>query len=254
MTFEELKILPDFCEAASLRLFIGFRLKKNDSATEFVIHEIPLYVEQKNTDGFGKNDFVHFEFFPPENTFSLGNFTCWLTFGGEFSEKPLRKVGFINRKANTVSGFCRYRSHRIFGKTRNLKALIIYPDEFAEFADSLNNLHERNLGIEGETVNQEDIFDQFGETPEAVRDYIESRYNENPELEYVILLGSGTEEWELAIPKNKIITFNGSDDDFVDFNSDNRPELSIGRIPAQNVSEMELIFERIKKYMEEPNL
>ena len=254
LNFNELKMLPSFCNSASLRLFTGFRLKEGDKKSKFEIREIPLFISANEEDNFQKNDFIRFEFSFPENAGFFGNAVCWLTFGGNFSGTPLRDVSLAERKANSVLNFKRYYPKNILGKRRGLDALIIYPAEFEEFADSLKNLHQRESGIVSETIDQEYIFDQFGETPEGVRDYIESRYNENPELEYVILLGSGTEDWELSIPKNKIITFNGSDDGFVDFNSDNRPELSIGRIPAQNISQMELIFERIKKYMEEPNL
>ena len=254
LSYEQLRQLPVFCEPASLRLFTAFRLKKEGKYSSFTTLEIPLQIISKSEDKFQKNDVVRFKFEIPENIISRGKYVCWLTFGGDFSGNPLRTDKLSIHHAQNISSFERYYPPEILGKTRGLNTIIIYPSEFEEFADSLNSLHQRAFGTIGEIVNQQDIFDLFGETSEGVRDYLETRYNENPELEYVVLMGSGTDNWELAIPKNKIITFDSSDDNFVDFNSDNRPELSIGRLPAQNASEMEIIWQRLKNYVEEPNL
>ncbi len=66
----------------------------------------------------------------------------------------------------------------------------------------------------------------------------------------VLLLGSGTNDWSLDIPKNRIITFNNRDDNFVMLNGDMFPDVPIGRIPASTVTELNLYLQRLQEYMQ----
>jgi hypothetical protein len=137
--------------------------------------------------------------------------------------------------------------------------LIIAPTEFINVANVYANFYNAEFGIERAVVDQQDIFDQFsgGEPePEAIKEYIQAFFpDENNWLNNsVLLMGSGTDDWSLNIEKNKIITDNGMDDNFVTFDNETYPSIPIGRIPAQNIEQLDLILNRIANDATNPNL
>ena len=137
--------------------------------------------------------------------------------------------------------------------------LIIAPNEFINVANVYANFYNAEFGIERAVVDQQDIFDQFsgGEPePEAIKEYIQAFFpDENNWLNNsVLLMGSGTDDWSLNIEKNKIITDNGMDDNFVTFDNETYPSIPIGRIPAQNIEQLDLILNRIANDATNSNL
>lgn len=257
LSYEELSRIPDFCEPDSIRIFTNYRIYNEEKNPELIIEEIPIYLEIENAGTFGENDLAYFyneERF--HNKYSEKN-VFWLTFGGNYQAKPKRLDQFQDHRfAEPADHFNRYDPVDITRENRQSDCLIIYPYEFQSQVSEFVTLYSTNFGLDCNLAYQQNIFDQFDESPQSIKDYIENSFysSPDPDLQYVILLGSGTNEWSSSSPKNKIITFDASDDNFVDFNSDNRPELIIGRIPAQNTSDLDLILERTRKYIEEPNL
>jgi len=138
--------------------------------------------------------------------------------------------------------------------------LIVAPAEFIPLANQLADFFREHFNIERTVVDQQDIFDQYGETPEGIKDYIKYSFPDSTTwLESsVLLLGSGTNQWELNIDKNRIMVYQDgttvSDDFFVMLNDDNLPDIPIGRIPAQNIEQLELQVNRIISYIESPVL
>ena len=136
--------------------------------------------------------------------------------------------------------------------------LIIAPSEFMNAAQEYANFYSDTFGIDRAVVDQQVIFEQFSDgepEPEAIRDYIEAFFpnEENWLQNSVLLLGSGTDDWSLNIEKNRIITWNGTDDKFVTF-SGLYPNIPIGRIPAQNLEQLNLVLNRIMNDITNPNL
>jgi len=138
--------------------------------------------------------------------------------------------------------------------------LIIAPAEFIPQANEIADFYQNHFGIERTVIDQQDIFDQCGESQEGIKYYIQSCFP-NPEIwleNTVLLVGSGTNQWELDIDKNCIMVYDTgntvTDDGFVDLDDDIYPDIPIGRIPAQNVDQLELYINRMFQYIEEPTL
>ncbi|HHE37515.1 MAG TPA: hypothetical protein ENL20_02955, partial [Candidatus Cloacimonetes bacterium] len=138
--------------------------------------------------------------------------------------------------------------------------LIIAPAEFIPQANQIADFYQNHFGIERNIIDQQDIFNQFGESLEGIKEYIQSCFPD-PETwseNSVLLIGSGTNLWELDIDKNRIMVYDTgnyvTDDGFVNLDDDPYPEIPIGRIPAQNVEQLELYTERMFQYIEEPTL
>ncbi len=131
--------------------------------------------------------------------------------------------------------------------------VIIAPVAFSEQAETLALFYQNEYSIQRDIVYQEDIFDEYGEDdPLSIRQFLQDSLTEPEEWENssVLLLGSGTNDWSLDIPKNRIITFNNRDDNFVMLNGDMFPDVPIGRIPASTVTELNLYLQRLQEYMQ----
>ncbi|HHE38166.1 MAG TPA: hypothetical protein ENL20_06305, partial [Candidatus Cloacimonetes bacterium] len=262
--YEELSQLPDFVDPDSVRIFRGIRktIPGEKDRTEFIVQEVPLFINDGNDGKFDEEDYVYFYNEKSEddviNRYS-GKTVFWLTFGGEYNNKPARNMDFQNYdNVLRVSDFNRYHHQETDDRNRQVNYLMIYPNAFLSQTEDLDQIHLDNYGLISENVDQQTIFNLYGESPEGLRDFIEIYFNDHPELETVILMGSGTTNWDIDIEKNKIIAYQNSsgdayDDYFVNFGG-TYPDLPIGRIPAQNTSQMDLMIERIRDYIETPKL
>ncbi|MDP8232201.1 MAG: C25 family cysteine peptidase, partial [Candidatus Zophobacter franzmannii] len=137
--------------------------------------------------------------------------------------------------------------------------LIITPEEYKDQAERIHEIYTNSRALECKVVTMTSVFDQFNggmPDPGAIRSYIEYLFEEgfSSDSMAVVLLGSGTYDWRnnsgQSANKNKCIIYMDnsgltSDDYFVMFRQDTRPEMPIGRIPAQNLSDMELFVDRI---------
>ncbi|MDY6915517.1 MAG: C25 family cysteine peptidase [Candidatus Cloacimonadota bacterium] len=232
---EELESLPEFVDLKTIRIF-GFKKDKE----KIVAQELPLQEEDNslifNSEGlFGK--------------------VAWLTFGGRFDKAPLRKNIEIKFEPQKIVNLLNKDVKELTRERNEYNSIIITPAEFEEYAYELADLHELNFNIKTLVIDQQNIFDQNAESPIAIKRFLETQFSlpGGEDLESVILLGAGTREWEVNSNKNRIITYGGRDDNYVSF-SGSYPDLAISRIPVKTISELDLVFSRIKNYIESPNM
>ena len=137
--------------------------------------------------------------------------------------------------------------------------IIIAPEEFLTQANQLADFYWNQFQIARTVVDQQDIFDQMSggiEEPEAIRDYL-IEFFDDPSIwmdSSVLLMGSGTEEWDTPSDKNRIVVMGYTDDEFVMLDTDNYPDIPIGRFPTQNIEQLELIIDRNIQYITNPTL
>jgi len=275
IAYEDLQILPDFCQPSQIRMLALIK-KRINSKTEFELMEIPLYIDADDDHSFDLGDKILFERKQISNlgTYYQNEITFWLTFGGEFLGDPLRlEKNPTLPHYNTIIAFGKKDLSNNREYREDVDGIIIYPgwlssnqtNVFATHSQDFAQLHpDMNFIIK----SQSEIFDEFSNgDPEsqAVENYLELEfygdgtptYPGHPEMQYVVLMGSGIQNWNPQNEKNKIIvamesSIVSSDDNFVDFDDDNRPELIIGRIPAKNDEMMEHYLQRIETYIQDP--
>ncbi|HOH98485.1 MAG TPA: type IX secretion system sortase PorU [Candidatus Cloacimonadota bacterium] len=147
--------------------------------------------------------------------------------------------------------------------------IIITPAEFASKAQELAGIYQQSWGLSSKVVLQDDIFAQFNgghPDPLALRQYIRyAFYNyPAPKLKTVTLLGLGTVDWKnysgSAAAKNRImiyqhpsnLTRTASDDYLGMINTNNYPEVAIGRYPVSSVAELTTMLNNFRSYTETP--
>lgn len=258
---EQLLKLPNFCDPKTIRIFTMYKTSNINRDKVFQIEEIPLQIVNKDEIGLSERDLIYFEHTKKiqENSKMTNEHVYWLTFGGTFSGSPKRIEEFEQiRSAQGVINFTRKLEYN--NNSRNdLEMIIIYPSEnvFKMQSEELALFHSE---LVCELKSQEEIFAEYsaGNVDQlAIKNYLEDTYLDNPNLQYVLLVGSGSIQWDNTNEKNKIICFQGtygrvSDDYFVDFNDNNYPELMIGRLPAQNDNDLNFIVDRIQNYRLDP--
>jgi hypothetical protein len=116
-------------------------------------------------------------------------------------------------------------------------------------------------------VKLADVFNQFTggmADPTAIRNFLVYLYNNSAErnIQYLTLLGTGTYDWKgyknNSAEKNKMIIYqNGnsgtgdvitSDDYYTYLTQTSKPELAIGRYPAKNTSELDMMIDEFASY------
>ena len=144
-------------------------------------------------------------------------------------------------------------------RLREVEHLIIAPEEFIPLANQLADFYYDEFVIQRTVVDQQAIFDQYsGGNPDAdaIKAYIEDFFDDpSAWLDCsVLLVGSGTEDWNTPDEKNRIMVLGVTDDNFVELDGDNIPDIPIGRLPAQNLVQLELMINRNIQYIESPVL
>ncbi|MFC1898287.1 C25 family cysteine peptidase [Candidatus Cloacimonadota bacterium] len=143
-------------------------------------------------------------------------------------------------------------------RARTGQHIIIAPDEFLPLANQFADFYWNEFQIERVVVDQQDIFDQMNggvADPDAIRDYL-IEFFDDPSVfldSSVLLMGSGTHDWNIPDDKNRIMVSEWTDDEFVIINSVYSPDVPIGRFPAQNVEQLERIINRNIQYITNPN-
>ena len=272
---EYLQMLPGFCQPSQIRM-LTMAKKRINNKTEFEILEIPIYTDTGDDGSFDAGDKLIFEReqIPNPELYYQNEMVFWLTFGGDFQEDPARIENNPNLSYyNSIFGF----EKRTISNNRNYRddvnGIIIYPGDLTASQSNVFATHAQDFALLHPNIHfnfksQSEIFDEFsGGNPDqqAVENYLElefygdgtPEYPGHPEMQYVILMGSGIENWNPQNEKSKIIvamisTTVSSDDEFVDFDDDYRPELIIGRIPAKNDDMMEYYLQRIEDYIQNP--
>ena len=239
-----LDLLPSFTDPALLRLFTV--VPQPDGSLQ--LQQVPLSVPATSRlDASSQVLFQH-----AVATDSPQHY-YWLVYGGSFSQKPLRTVLEPDFAATPIA-FSRKQLTR-HSRRETAQCLIIHPAEFLSQSQELADIHQRNYGVSSILADQQDMFDAFSggiPRPESIQDSIHAVLLAHPELKYVVLMGSGTEDWDNPTEKNKIMVYDYYDDSFVDFDNNVSPELSIGRLPAQNSRQMNLMIDHIRNYVENP--
>jgi hypothetical protein len=262
LTYNELSQLPLFCDPQSVRLFTMEKIYLKDSPDrhEYIVKEIPLFIDKENKESsFAPDDRIYFSYENYEESESeLKTIYFWLTFGGRFGKKPERLENFKNKNsALPVSNFYEKEYTSLLERDSYVECLFIYPGVFFNQTEELAEFHLSYYNLDCEIANQQNIFDEYSggqPDPLAIKNFIHDFWLTSPagdSLQYVILMGSGTNEWDNPTEKNKIMAYDSSDDNFVTFNF-SYAELIISRLPAQNVEQMNFLIERIQKYVEEP--
>ena len=275
IAYDDLKTLPDFCEPVQLRMLTMSATKYGDK-TIFELLEVPIHTDIGDDNTFDEGDKIIFEReqIPNLRNYYNNEMTFWLTLGGDFQNDPLRLENDPNLSYyNSIVDFQKKVVSSSRSSREDVDGIIIFPDYLTSSQTNVFETHAQDYAQLHPEMNfiirsQSDIFDEFGggnPDQQAVEDYLElefygdgsQEYPGHPEMQYVILLGSGIASWNPQNDKNKIIVAFvpnsvASDDEFVDFNDDNRPELIIGRIPAQNDQMMEHYLQRIEEYIQNP--
>lgn len=143
--------------------------------------------------------------------------------------------------------------------------IIISPPEFASQANTLAAKYQSTYGLRSKVVLLSEVFDQFNgghPDPAAIRQAMRYFYQNlsAPRISSLTLLGLGTIDWRnfsnQAAAKNKMIVFqvaNSSTDDYYGMmNTDQYPELAIGRYPVKTEAELAIMIDKFTSYTESP--
>ena len=156
--------------------------------------------------------------------------------------------------------------------TSNVEMLIIAPQPYLEAANEYKIY--KDATINSEVISVEAIYNEFNyghESPVAIRDFLKFAYeNWSPEnrLKYVLLLGDAIRNYKDGNEEDYIIpTFQFISEKFglvtsdtffgylyhttpyiVDFNNNPIQDLYIGRIPAENISELDAYLQKVRDY------
>ncbi|MCF7918422.1 MAG: T9SS type A sorting domain-containing protein [Candidatus Cloacimonetes bacterium] len=136
--------------------------------------------------------------------------------------------------------------------------LIISPEEFENAATELTSFSLGEFEVVREIYFIEDIIAGSWNPAESLYLFLED-YFSDPLIEWdtssVLLLGSGTSNWNSGSERNRIPVYItnqiASDGMYVDFDGDSLPDVSIGRIPASNSADLESYLEKYYAYMTE---
>lgn len=150
-------------------------------------------------------------------------------------------------------------------ETNSYHNIIIAAPEFVNQANSLVAFYNQQWGKKSKVVLLQDVFNTFNAgmpDPNAIRLYLKHCVESypSPAITSVTLLGSGTLDWRnfsgQSATKNKIIVYqkntSTTDDYFGMLNTDQYPELAIGRYPVRNTTEMNNMLSNLNKYVTEP--
>ncbi|KAA3662142.1 MAG: hypothetical protein DWQ04_14320 [Chloroflexi bacterium] len=155
--------------------------------------------------------------------------------------------------------------------TTGANYIVISPDAFMPALNSLVVLRQ-SQGLQVVVEDVQAIYDQYGggfPVPDAIHDYLANTYaNWNPIPEYVLLVGDATfdpkqyradsiktwvapflleaDPWIGEVPvDNRFVTFDGG-------NTDTLPDMMIGRLPVNSLSETQTVVNKIVQYETNP--
>ncbi|MGA1826495.1 MAG: C25 family cysteine peptidase [bacterium] len=239
--------------------------------------------------GFSKNNIQAFDITTPSDVVRIANFTVRDTgeYAVDFEPHYIRygkgKKRYCILTQEAMKKPLRISEKRGFGlkdTVVGVNYIIITPrklgwDENGNIHPWLNDLLtlRKGQGLKPIVVDLADIYDEFSHgihTPQAIKDFLLFVYNNKPEPSphYVVLLGDSsydyTNNWNLKeeeyayVPTYLIATpYKGesaSDEWFVR-TDDNEPipDLCIGRLPAANIEQAEVMVKKILSYETIPN-
>lgn len=130
--------------------------------------------------------------------------------------------------------------------------LIIAPEDFEGPANRLASW-KRRMGFETDVIVASR---EFLQTPNNTKTYIQKRYMIDPDLEYVLLLGGG-EQIRPFLGKFPYLNNQYYTDHYfacLDGENDLIEDIKIGRLPAQNLEEAEIMVNKTIRYEYQPPL
>ncbi len=155
----------------------------------------------------------------------------------------------------------------IISESLNKESIIIYPEEFASQAFRLKDIYESIYNSPSSAIKLTDIFNQFSggmDDPTAIKNFLSHLYTLDlgRNIHYVTLLGLGTYDWKnykaFSAEKNRMIIYQHgnsassdavtSDDYFTYLTQTTFPELAIGRYPAKDVDELDMMIDKFEIY------
>lgn len=164
----------------------------------------------------------------------------------------------------SVLNFEKVETVDLTNQSQAVDCIIIYPSALKDQALELADLHYQAYQVNSKAVDIQDIYNQFNAgmpDPAAIRLFLQyaSQNYPNQGPIYCTLYGSGTFDWRNysgnALTKNKLPLFiagskieTPSDDYFAYFTNEMKPEMAIGRIPAQTTSMAKEYNKKFKKY------
>ncbi|MCA9921621.1 MAG: hypothetical protein KC421_04575, partial [Anaerolineales bacterium] len=149
--------------------------------------------------------------------------------------------------------------------------ILIAPEAFMPAVDALVALRQ-SQGLQVVVEDVQAIYDNYGDglpVPEAIHDYLADAYvNWSPVPQYVLLVGDGSfdpkqyraastptwiapffmeaDPWIGEVPvDNRFVTFDGGNEDFL-------PDMLIGRLPVNSLSEVQIVVDKIVAYETAP--
>ncbi len=169
---------------------------------------------------------------------------------------------FVTQNILSPEDFIAKPSTGIKASGQGAHLLIITPSAMRSQADSYAQ-YKKTQGITAFVANVESIYDEFGDgsiDPDAIRAFVKYAYESfDPKPYYLLLLGNGSEGSDKKSPlRNLIPTYfvqmNGwgitsADTRFTTVSGDDLfPDLSVGRIPGKNATEIDAALKKIMAY------
>jgi len=149
--------------------------------------------------------------------------------------------------------------------TQSYDNIIITPADYFQQAQSLVSFYNQKWQKSSQVVLLQDIFNQFNAgmpDPNAIRLFLKYCVDNYPApaITTVTLLGSGTNDWRnhsgQSATKNKLIVYQKgtttTDDYFAMLNTEQYPELAIGRYPAKTQNELNIMLSNLDNYVNNP--
>ncbi|MDR0505207.1 MAG: C25 family cysteine peptidase [Dysgonamonadaceae bacterium] len=163
-----------------------------------------------------------------------------ISFSGSNTKNSLSKPEIGNKFFDAI-----YKNHFInFSNSNNRqdygneKMLIICYDDFLDKMRPFVT-HKNNIGLETEMV----ALSSVGNTPAAIKQFIQNRYNADNQLTFVLLVGDHAQ-----IPSFTLLG-GGSDPSYSLLEgNDNYPDIIIGRFSAENTGQVETMVNRTVFY------
>lgn len=159
--------------------------------------------------------------------------------------------------------------------TDGVQMVIIYHPDFEAQAIQLADHRSQHSGINVATIQVDHIWNEFssgGLDPTAIRDFMRMCYNRNSDFNYLLLLGDASFDYKNIYQGggNFVPTFETIEslsaltgyptDDYYSFLDEDegaslsigKRDIAVGRIPARNAAEAQIVVNKIIHYDENP--
>lgn len=214
---------------------------------------------------FNISDFANVKEISDPTFVSAGNFNF------QVDENPAvisKYIACIEDDIKTPANPVEIKNQDIRGADGKSKFIILTPKEFIEQANRLKNYREKESKVKISTtvIDVDDIFSEFScgmKDPSAIRDFLRYAYdNWSIKPEYVLLFGDGNYDYKNIEggTGNFIIPFETEEflleiysyasDDYYSaiLGNDRKPDVAIGRLPVESLSDAKNIVDKIIHY------